>query len=42
MTVSISPEEAMTNKVDTDKYLQFVKGVTSAPSLEHLVLSSSS
>ena len=38
MTVSISTEEATPNKVDTDKYLQFVKGVTSAPSLEHLVL----
>ena len=38
MTVSISTEEATPNKVDTEKYLQFVKGVTSAPSLEHLVL----
>ena len=38
MTVSISTEEATPNKVDTDKYLQFVKGVTSAPSLDHLVL----
>ena len=38
MTISISTEEATPNKVDTDKYLQFVKGVTSAPSLDHTVL----
>ena len=38
MTVSISTEEATPNKVDTEKYLQFVKGVTSAPSLDHTVL----
>ena len=33
MTISISKD-----KVDTDKYLHFVKGVTSAPSLDHKVL----
>ena len=30
----------MTQKVDTDKYLEFVHGVTSAPSLEYPVLAS--
>jgi len=30
----------MTQKVDTEKYLEFVKGVTSAPSLEYPALAS--
>ena len=32
--------EIMTQKVDTDKYLEFVHGVTSTPSLEYPALSS--